>query len=288
MATHNGAERLKMVLAAYAQAEDPGSVWQLCVVDNGSTDDTPVVLKSFCHSLPLVILHQPRPGKNVSLNLAIEHFANAGHDMILTDDDAIPAPTFLREWARTLARQSGHMLFGGSVSPWFRARPDPWLEALSDQFDVLYARTSHAEGPIAANAIYGPNMAVRAAVFAAGLRFDEAMGPNSSVDNYPMGSETEFCVRAAAQLGISAWFSKGPSVAHIVRLSQMTRDFVAARAQRHGRGVAVMRGYPRLTVKSLAQLAILRAKEMRGRPADWWHYNWQIGYRDAVRSRPVR
>ena len=45
--------------------------WEVIVVDNGSVDDTPFVLTRAREQLPLVTLHEPRPGKNRALNSAL-------------------------------------------------------------------------------------------------------------------------------------------------------------------------------------------------------------------------
>ena len=81
-------------------------------------------------------------------------------------------------------------------------------------------------------------MAVRRAVFERGLRFDESIGPNGSDPLYPMGSETEF-LRRAAKAGFAAWFTREPLVQHIVRPHQTMDSYLADRAYRHGRGIAL-------------------------------------------------
>ena len=138
----------------------------------------------------------------------------------MTDDDAIPDPSFLTAWSKYLSKHHDHQLFGGSIEPLFEVRPPEWMLRNKAQFDVLFAVRDLPEGPIAPDGIFGPNMAVRTSVFTNGLRFNENIGPNGSDPYYPMGDETEFCCRVARS-GAKAWFAKEPRVQHIIRSNQL-------------------------------------------------------------------
>jgi hypothetical protein len=81
--------------------------------------------------------------------------------------------------------------------------------------------------------VFGPNMAVRAAVFDDGFRFDPTIGPQGS--NYAMGSETEFVSRLANR-GYAAWHAQNAQVDHFIRDFQMTSSWILRRAIRFGRG----------------------------------------------------
>jgi glycosyltransferase involved in cell wall biosynthesis len=99
-ATRNGEQVLPRTLHAYRRAVPPAAPWKLIVVDNGSRDSTPAILRWFKQYLPLEILNQPDAGKNRALNTGVE--ASAGRLVVIADDDAVPAPSFLRAWERYL------------------------------------------------------------------------------------------------------------------------------------------------------------------------------------------
>jgi len=233
--TRNGEQVLPRTLDAYCNLDRPSQNWKIVAVDNGSGDSTSQVLASFTKSLPLEILQQPTAGKNRALNLGLSVLE--GRLAIITDDDAIPDRSFLTAWSRYLDHARNYDLFGGSIDPLFEAPPPEWIRKNKTQFDLLFAARNLPDGPIDADEIYGPNMAVRTSVFAAGFRFDENIGPNGSDPHYPMGSETEFCSRVARN-GAKAWFAKEPRVGHIVRKSQLGSPYWALRSYRHGRGIA--------------------------------------------------
>ena len=70
IATRDRAASLARTLASLARQVAPGLSWELVVVDNGSRDDTRLVLDRFANALPLVVLSEPRAGKNRGLNRA--------------------------------------------------------------------------------------------------------------------------------------------------------------------------------------------------------------------------
>jgi hypothetical protein len=104
---------------------------------------------------------------------------------------------------------------------------------------VLYALIDRPSGPCNYQQIFGPNMAVRRTVFETGMRFAEHLGPDSSNDSYPMGSEWEF-TRRLYRSGHRGWFEQGARVRHMVRPEQLTEDWMIARAYRNGLGTGLM------------------------------------------------
>ena len=289
LATHNGANVLPAMLEGYAAVEPPERPWAMVIVDNASTDATPAILRDFQERLKLSVLSEPVPSKNRALNRALDRIGQTADLYIFTDDDAIPAPDYLRQWERALADHPETELFGATVVPYFREPPPAWLDRYSSHFAELYAETNRQPGEMPAKDIYGPNMAVRGSVLARGHRFNENIGPNSTQPDYPMGSENEFCIRVAKDMEKSPRFVAGPKVRHIVRPNQTTHEFIGWRAYRHGRGVAMRQIIEGHTLSSLTLKSRLR-QSLRWFPAQlsigtaWWQYNWSEGYQSWVRE----
>jgi glycosyltransferase involved in cell wall biosynthesis len=233
--TANREDVLSRALEGYCRLEAPLHGWKLVVVDNGSKDSTPDILASFKKRLPLEILRQPNAGQNRARNFGLS--ALEGHLAIFTDDDAIPDPSFLAAWSKYLNKHEDYEILGGSIDPLFEVPPPKWILKNKAQFDMLFAVRDLPEGPLAPDAVFGPNMAIRSPIFERGFRFNENIGPNASDPLYPMGAETEFCCRLARS-GAKAWFAREPRVQHIIRAHQLSRSYWAMRAYRHGRGVA--------------------------------------------------
>lgn len=158
LATRNGEYVLPRTLGGYRRVSAPSCRWKIVVVDNGSTDATREVLRSFESHLPLQVLQQPIPGKNRSLNTGID--AVEGSLLILTDDDAIPHSSFLIAWEKYLTIRKDYELFGGTIEPLFEVPAPRWMME-SRYFAMMFSERALPEGPVFPNAIYGPNMAVR-------------------------------------------------------------------------------------------------------------------------------
>ncbi len=235
LATRNRQHLLARVLEGYRRATAPPVRWKLVIVDNGSTDATPAMLESFQRILPLQFISEPVAGKNRALNRALP--ATEGRLVVMTDDDAIPSTSFLTAWTNYLDFDSNFALFGGSIVPLFHRKPPKWLVASKFNFSMMFAERDLPEGPTDAGAIYGGNMAISKRIFDKGFRFDESIGPNALDSDYPMGGETELCVRVA-QSGAKCWFAKQPLVHHIIEAKQLKLKTWARRAYRTGRGRA--------------------------------------------------
>lgn len=231
-ATYNGGGTLRRVLEAHARLQPPVGGWQLVAVDNGSTDSTASILTDFAGRLPLTRLQQPTPGKNHALNLGLG--AVTGDLVVFTDDDTVPHEDWLQQLRRVADTQPRFDVFGGSVQPGWDTHPPAWLLTCVP-LDVTYSLTDPKlpDGPVGPGLIFGPNMAVRAGVFAEGHRFDPNIGPNRR--SYAMGSETELTKRLVRH-GVACGHFGAAVVEHIIRPHQMRRGWVLRRAIRFGRG----------------------------------------------------
>jgi glycosyltransferase involved in cell wall biosynthesis len=231
LATKNRAPILREVLASYCALRPPDSGWELVVVDNGSTDNTPEVLAAFSQRLPLHSVREPKAGKNSALNTGLKLVA--GDLVVLTDDDAFPAPDWLVQLRAAANQQPGYSMFGGAVIPRWEVPPPEWVHWIAMGPVFTLTDPSLPEGPMEPCDIFGPNMAVRNSVFQAGARFDTAIGPSGS--SYAMGSETELVLRLGRQ-GHKACYVKSAVVEHYVRKEQFETRWVLNRGIRFGRG----------------------------------------------------
>src|SRR5271165_1521921 len=171
--THNGGDTIGRTLDAFCHLEQPEGGWLLVVIDNASTDGTKEVVSRYASRLPLLYVQEPRLGKSNALNTGIEHAR--GDFVVFTDDDVLPDVNWLSEWRRVANQYPEFGIFGGAIEPEFEVPPPSWLGETNWAI-VLYTATARGrpEGEMAHDAmdVFGPNMAVRADVLAAGLRFD--------------------------------------------------------------------------------------------------------------------
>ena len=294
IATYNGAHLLKRTLEGYVGLGQQPFTWQILVVDNASTDETQKVLEAFKDKLPLETVFEAEAGKNRALNTGLKHIK--ADYVILSDDDSIPQAGFLESWREAIEKMPNTDVFGGSIQPLFDVPLPEWMMRDKPHFMELYAlREGVADGPIDADHIFGPNMAVRKTVLDK-IGFDESVGPNNQNTNYAMGSETAFC-RAACAQGFALGFASTPQVQHIVRANQITQAYIDRRAFRIGLGTARKheldgslpigsKGNPiKIAVLSIVVKLILlgmRTKALFGTPLERfearWNSNFFLGY----------
>lgn len=288
MATYNGAPTLPRVLAAYAALAAPDGGWRLVIVDNGSTDGSRDIIEAHAGHLPLRYVYEARRGKNCALNRGLaEALADPATDLLMfTDDDAMPAPNWLRCMAACAAAHPGYAVFGGAIVADWAAPPPDWVLA-HVPLGLTYGLTAPdlADGPVFPGLVWGANMAVRRAVFDAGFRFDESLGPNGG--EYAMGGETSF-TRRVAEAGYRSWFCRDAVVAHHIRPHQLQAPFLLQRARRFGRGqyrqappgaVPAWLGVPRWMFKRwlLEAAGAARAWARRDAIAVFRH-RWELAY----------
>jgi len=231
LATRNRASILQQILDAFCRLQKPASGWKLVVIDNGSTDQTSAVLSSFTSRLPLRALSEPTGGKNSALNTGLAFVE--GDLAVFTDDDAFPHPDWLLELRKAAEAQPTYSMFGGAIVPRWASPPPLWVQWVEPGPVYTLTDPLMKEGPIPPFLVYGPNMAIRTALFQSGARFDPSVGPRSS--SYPMGSETELTLRLSRE-GHKAWYVPKAVVEHLIRDEQLCQSWVLKRAIRYGRG----------------------------------------------------
>lgn len=275
IATRDRAGSLARTLDALAQLPRQAPSWEVLVVDNGSSDGTPEVIRAATDVLPLVHLVEPAPGKNRALNRALRQAR--GELLVFTDDDCVPEGGWLRELAAAADRWPSDGLFGGAVVPRFPDGTPDWLTR-ADFRHGRWAFSWHVprpdQGPTSETPL-GPNMMIRAATLGS-QTFDPTIGPAGR--DYAMGSEVELLLRLYRS-GQPFIHVPEAVVHHILRPDQVHLDALLRRARRCGRGNARLFpgvsnapvfGIPLFQVNRLISSGLRRAvAPFRSEPARW-------------------
>ncbi|MBV9654969.1 MAG: glycosyltransferase family 2 protein [Acetobacteraceae bacterium] len=230
-ATRDRSESVDRMLQSLLALTPPDGGWKLVVVDNGSRDDTLAVLERYAGTLPLTVLSEPAAGKNRALNRAIAHLE--GDLTVLTDDDIIPEPDWLVQLQRAAASHPAASVFAGTVMPLWPGRLPAYLSERAVNYSILYAQNEQPTGACKPATVFGPNMAVRTAVFRNGFSFSEDVGPNNAQRAYVMGGETDFAAKLH-DAGHQAWFVAESRVGHMVRPDQLTESWILRRYYLYG------------------------------------------------------
>lgn len=248
--TVNGGENLARMLEAFETLESPVDDFRICAVDNGSSNHSREILEKAKRYLPLAVLSHSVRGKNHALNAALAHVLDGMEPddlCVLTDDDILPEPGWLTAFDEAATEYREATIFAGPITPLFPEAVSPYVSALTPFYDILFASTDGSDGPCACDRAWGPNMAIRAAIFKSGIRFNADFGPNRST-MFPMGSETELTKRLA-NAGHSARYVNKARVRHQIKPEMLELQYIHQRAVRHGFGEGLIRQQESRTAK---------------------------------------
>ena len=224
--TWNRARLLGQTLETFLRVRIPEGVsWELLVVNNNCTDDTDEVVRAYAGRLPLVLCHEPRPGKSNACNHAI---ARARGDILLwTDDDVMVEPDWVTENLKAFADHQAHLVFG-KVLPWWETAPPSWY---SDQFDGLFALLDYGPEPFVVterrHQPYGVNMAMRREVFQELGGFTNEVG---MLKNTGGGCEDLEIFLRVLDRGLRVAYTPHAVIRHFIPRVRCTKAFYRSRA----------------------------------------------------------
>lgn len=185
--TRNRGRQLAPCLEAMRQLRFEGS-WEIIVVDNGSTDDTPAVIKAAAAGMPtrFVSVLQPRPGVSGGRNAGIA--ASRGRIVAFTDDDCYVEPDFLTEAVRAFDDERvGYAT--GRVE--LHDPSDAVITVNPSRTPVRFPARSYLH----VDRIIGANLVFRRSVLERIGGFDEKMGPGTSIGG---AEDIDLVARASA------------------------------------------------------------------------------------------
>lgn len=240
MCTRNRARQLHHVLDSFVALRPPEeATWEMIVVDNGSTDDTPAVIEAFADRLPLRRVWQPEAGLSNARNAGVA--AAQGDYICWTDDDVELDPDWLAAYARAFHRYPDGTIFGGVVEPVYESPPPDWMINNANLLVDLLAKRDHGpkERCMATELDlfpYGANFAVRADEQRRCL-YDPNLGV--SPNQKRLGEETTVLAAIAALGGAHYWIPSS-RVRHLIPANRMSFDYVAVYFQSVGQTWAHM------------------------------------------------
>jgi len=205
------------------QQVEPGTRWELVVVDNNSRDETRSVVEGFAarEGAPVVrYFFEAAQGLSYARNRGIRE--GRGEVLLFTDDDVRPEPDWI---GRTLAGMAAHGCdaCGGYIAPEWETRPPDWLTerfygflAIRTDKTTTFRITDLADMP------FGANMAFRRTVFQNFGLFDVTRGRKGAV--LSSGEDGEFFQRLLSG-GAKVMFFHDAKVHHRVERFRLTKRY---------------------------------------------------------------
>ncbi len=198
--TRNRAMQLRRCLQALMQQTIAPRVWELVVVDNGSSDDTHVAVADCEGHLALRFVSEPRVGQTRARNTGVR--ASSAPLVAFTDDDCYAAPDYLSRLIESFASPAVDYV-GGRIL----------LHDETDAAETLQTRPYRLEfspGLIMhPGDIHGANMACRREVWERIGGFDERLGPGTRF----VCDDVDFLCRASLA-GFEGLYDPLPTVWH--------------------------------------------------------------------------
>jgi glycosyltransferase involved in cell wall biosynthesis len=222
--TRNRAAILRRALRSLAecvQPDDRGS-WEVIVVDNASTDDTPSVADEFRTQLPLRYVREAELGLSNARNRGVGEARGAW--ILWIDDDVTVTREWLRAYLTAMQRHADADVLGGPIIVELDGDPPQWLrEGVDWVLDAFAGRPPselhgrfYSSGPKP----YGANFALRTAA-ARGVPFDPALGRHPT--RPMMGGEETEVMREMLKHGAGFWVPEAVVLHHIDGARQTAR-----------------------------------------------------------------
>ena len=305
--THNNSALLDRTLAAISkQRVSPDVDWQVTVVNNNCTDETPEVVGKHSRSskVPLRMIFEPRQGLTLTRVCGARN--SSAEWIAFVDDDCLLAEDWVEQAARFALEHPQCGAFGGHIILLFEKTPPSY--ALSRPY--LYAGAYHGETAKRRKWVAGAGMVVRRAALQDSGWLDKQFLEDRLGKRLVSGGDMEMSMRIAARHEV--WYNPLCKLRHLITGRRMTRQYVRSMiyglgASRHNTTALTWSGsYPTwLFYSSLYSIGFLGMGTMqmlrefvRGRsgfdvlialnPArGWWAAMWSMLRMDAGERRQL-
>ena len=197
-------------------------MWELLVVDNGSSDDTRQVIQSFADQLPVRAISQPIPGLSNARNAGVRE--SRGDFVLWTDDDVLVEEMWLRNWFRAFREYPDTIVFGGRSIPVYEEPVQGWFKAQEDELRYLLAiRYAPDKSEIIEPELpFGLNYAVRG-IEQRGNFYDPELGV--APGRRRGGEEVDVIRRLLRTGGRGSWVWDAV-VYHLISPERQTEDYI--------------------------------------------------------------
>jgi glycosyltransferase involved in cell wall biosynthesis len=226
--TYNGGSRLRRVLLPLMAARGAATEqFEILVVDNASTDDTPSIVESLSASGGLSYARETSLGLSHARNRAL-HDA-VGEIVCFIDDDAVARPTWVEHHRAAYREPNVHAAAGPVRLVWPGRAPAWFSPAFAEYYSgVDYGDRTVLEPP---DFPFGTNMSVRRRVALDVGGFNPELGRRGR--GLRSFEETEFFMRLARMGGRIAYLPSA-EVDHHVSSERMSLRWVLRRAFANG------------------------------------------------------
>lgn len=234
LCTHNQARRLQRTLDSLAQLVRTDNPWELLIVDNASTDETPQVVAASdwrTRVMEVRVVREEKLGLSNARNRAIREARS--EYIVFMDDDETPDPNWLRAYEWTILAQRPDAL-GGRIEILFEDGDRPaWLQ---DELLGFLGMLNHGNAPHRlidpSTPVFGGNFAFKREIFAHIGAFDSGLGRKGTANTG--GEDIEMYRRMLAK-GCNVWWVPDALIYHRIQSPKLRRRYFLDLHFRQGR-----------------------------------------------------
>ena len=247
---HNSAERLPSALRHLAASQDPGTPWEVIVVDNASTDATAAVAKNAWPTnlqIPLRVLVEPKPGLSHARVCAL---SAANYDIVaFVDDDNWVQTDWLRIGFQCFQEDVRRGAVGGLIEPAIE-QPPPWFARHAAAWVVGPQADTSGDVTWSRGFLWGAGLWVRRQAWQelqqSGFQFllSGRLGKRLS-----SGEDSELC-RALRNAGWTLWYDERLRIKHAIPVIRITWAYLTRLAAAIGASTVVLDLYDAATDKA--------------------------------------
>ncbi len=211
--TYNRSNLLRFSLQSLTEQCTPADRFNVLIVDNNSTDNTPGVIKEYVSNYPnFYSVVEEKQGLSHARNRAITESKTEW--LTYFDDDAKAFPDFVENILETIQKYDYHII-AGKINDWFLEERPNWYHDLHDskKKDDVIQELGKDQFAI------GCNMTVCKEVFKNVGEFDPELGMNGEHEFY--GEEILIQVKARKQ-GFVIGFNPKIQIYHLVRPEKLS------------------------------------------------------------------
>ena len=222
VATYNRAPYLLRTLESLARQTLSPGLFEILVVNNNSSDNTPEVVAGFAGSHPqLQVRMVTETGISYARNCGIA--SSVGQYIVFIDDDEEANPEFAKSYFCFFENNPGLDAAGGAVVPVYEAPLPAWYSYYIEKMITGAFDLGDRMVPFRGKRYPGVgNSGFRRRLFDRFGNFNTALGRSGA--NPMGGEEKDFFMRVRAQ-GIRYYYVPGAEIYHITPASKLTRAY---------------------------------------------------------------
>ena len=265
--TYNRCHSLERALQSVKELQFPRDQFEVVVVDNNSSDNTPGVSDKFrATGVPVKYVKETRLSFTVARHTGAQ--AASGPVLCYIDDDVMVSPGWLTAIVAAFEKDEGVAIVGGPILPIFESEPPEWIQKyhpMSGWLSLLDLGTSQHEVQYA----YGPNFSVRNSVlqllggFPADTIGVESEGRHGVVDKIYVGTGDVGLCGKVVKAGYKVMYVPEALVHHVIPPVRLTKRWWRSRLTGEGCCTALTLQYERkdrpLRLLSRSLLSLLKA-----------------------------